>query len=347
MKASTAITTGPPGGVVGWWLLICVVLVVSMMLLGAITRLTGSGLSMVDWKPLSGVLPPLSAADWNQIFAAYQQSPEYREVNVGILLADFKRLFWFEYAHRSLGRLIGVVFALPLLFFIFTGRVRSPLIGRLSGIFVLGALQGLLGWYMVKSGLVDIPRVSPYRLVAHWLLAVGIFSMLLWCLFGYWLQPIAADRNSALRLVVTSVLGLVLLMLLSGALVAATKAGYAFNTFPKMGDRWIPLGFWTLQPEWRNLVENIATVQWIHRLLAGAVVSAVLLLWALGLRYAISPPLRWWLYGTAIAALIQAAIGVAVLLLQVPVVIAVVHQAGALVLLTGLLGLRYLLRRDG
>ncbi len=317
-----------------------------MVVLGGITRLTGSGLSMVDWRPVSGVVPPLSPNDWDTLFRAYQQSPEYRKVNLGIGLAEFKPLFWFEYAHRMLGRLIGVAFTVPLLCFALSGWLSRGLLWRLCLLLVLGSLQGLLGWYMVKSGLVDVPAVSPYRLAAHWLLAIAIFSMLLWLWLGFW-QRSVPDQPQWLRRGAAWVSALLLVLLLSGAFVAATKAGYGYNTFPKMGEHWAPPGLWVLELGWRNLFTNPVTVQWIHRLLALLMVIALLALAIAGWFYS-AAKVRWWLVGSTIAVLLQAAMGISVLLLQVPIVLASMHQAGGLILLTMLLGLCHVLsaRRD-
>ena len=165
---------------IGLWLLVCCAMVLAMIVIGGLTRLTGSGLSMVEWRPFLGLLPPFSEAEWQRVFALYQTSPEFREVNAGIDLAGFKSIFWLEYIHRLWGRLIGVVFLLPLLWFLVRRQVNRPLGLKLVGLFVLGGLQGLLGWYMVRSGLVDVPEVSQYRLVAHLGLALLIYALMLW-----------------------------------------------------------------------------------------------------------------------------------------------------------------------
>ena len=327
------------------WLLVCLLLVAAMIVLGGVTRLTGSGLSMVDWRPISGVMPPLSQSDWDTVFRAYQQSPEYLKVNFWIDLTHFKRLFWFEYVHRMLGRVIGIAFSVPLLLFSISGRLSRPLLRRLCLLFVLGGLQGLLGWYMVKSGLVDVPAVSPYRLAAHWSLAILIFSILLWSWFGFWQRPVA-DSPQWLRRSVTLVLLLLCVMLLSGAFVAATKAGYVYNTFPKMGDYWVPPSLWLLEPGWNNVFINPVTVQWIHRLLALIVMLVLLTVVSVGW-YCSNIKIRWWLAGCVVAVVLQVSIGISVLLLQVPIVLASIHQVVALMVLTMLLGLRHVLSAAG
>jgi len=212
------------------WLLLCAALVLAMVVVGGVTRLTESGLSIVEWQPLSGALPPLSQADWEALFARYRESPQFRQVFSGIDLDGFRRIFWWEYAHRLLGRVIGLVFLLPFLFFHFTQRLSRALSWQLAGIFVLGALQGALGWYMVKSGLVHDPRVSHFRLTAHLGLALLIFSLEIWLALGL-LKGESREKSSPLAVTVVAV---VFLMALSGGFVAGLRAGHAYNSFPLM-----------------------------------------------------------------------------------------------------------------
>ena len=327
---------------VGLWLLACAALVYAMVVLGGVTRLTGSGLSMVEWQPILGWLPPMSDAAWQEAFAKYRASPEYRQVNAGMSLAQFQVIYGFEYAHRLLGRLIGVAFLVPLLAFLATGRLAAGRALRLGGIFVLGGLQGLLGWYMVKSGLVDVPRVSPYRLAAHLGLALVIYALILWqALAALWPRPgpaPAAARRSA------ELMGaLLVLTLLAGAFVAGNKAGLAYNTFPLMAGQWIPDGLGALTPWWRNLFENITTVQFVHRVLALLTVVWALTL-ALRLRALGGGPAR--LGGAlALAVLVQAGVGVATLLAGVPVALGALHQATAIAVLSIWIATRYSLGR--
>lgn len=312
-----------------FWLSICCVLVFSMILLGGVTRLTNSGLSMVDWDPIMGVVPPLDEDAWRETFEQYKQFPEYQKVNKGMSLGDFKRIFYFEYAHRVLGRSIGIVFLLPFLFFIFTGRLDRPLVLRLSLLFLLGGAQGLLGWYMVKSGLVDVPRVSAYRLTAHLMLAVFILGYMLWLTFELSRRAWKPAAPSGVRVYAWLMLVVTALMIATGGFVAGTRAGYAFNTFPKMYDRWIPEGMWALSPLWTNLFENVATVQFIHRCLAYILTLLILGFWAAALRAGEEVKRAATLLVLAIAA--QITLGVTTLLHSVPVSIAAAHQAGALV----------------
>lgn len=328
---------------IGWWLLVCCVLVFAMVVLGGVTRLTGSGLSMVNWKPVSGVLPPLSQAAWDREFEHYRGSPEYAYVNKGMSLDDFKGIFWFEYAHRLLGRLIGAVFLIPFLYFLFRRRLRSSLAPQLVTMFVLGGLQGLLGWYMVKSGLVDDPHVSQYRLAAHLGLAMLIYGFMLWTALGLLQRGDSLGPRSLNGLArLTMILAVaVFVTMMSGAFVAGLKAGFSYNTFPLMAGKWVPDGMWSVTPAWLNLFENVTTVQFNHRVLAIGTFFAIITLWLVARRMNLSRSQRLWLHATAIAAVIQVALGISTLVMRVPVPLAALHQAGAVVLLTVLLCLAY------
>lgn len=335
--------TPPHRRAVALWLALCAGLVFAMVVLGGITRLTGSGLSMVEWDPIFGIVPPLSQAEWEEVFAKYRQSPEFRLVNRDMDLAGFKRIYYVEYAHRVLGRVVGIVFFLPLVWFLFRGHVDRPLGWKLMGLFVLGGFQGLLGWYMVKSGLVDVPRVSPYRLTAHLGLAVLIYTLMVWTVLDL-LRGRVPGRprpgTSGLRAAATAVVALAFVTILSGGFVAGTKAGYAFNTFPLMAGRWVPAGYLALEPWWRNLFENIAAVQFNHRLLALTTLAAVVWLWAKTRRRA-SGSVRRLAHLALAVAITQVALGIGTLLSKVAVPVASAHQATALVLFTILLALRH------
>jgi len=320
---------------VALWLLACTALVFVMIVLGGLTRLTHSGLSMVDWRPITGILPPLTEADWERAFAAYRQYPEYREINRGMDLAGFQSIFWLEYVHRLWGRLIGVAFLLPLLCFVLSGRIQRTLAWRLGGVFVLGALQGALGWFMVRSGLVDRPDVSQYRLAAHLGLALVLYGYLLWVALGL-LRPPAAAASRRLRGARREVAALgcaVVLTALSGAFVAGTGAGLAYNTFPLMGERLVPAGLLALEPALRNLFENIVTVQFVHRVLALATFAGVVVVWRRLLRRPLEGAQRAGAHALLAAGVLQVSLGISTLLLHVPVALAAAHQAGALLLL--------------
>jgi heme a synthase len=317
------------------WLMICCAMIFAMVILGGVTRLTGSGLSMVEWDPIFGIVPPLDQAAWENVFAKYRESPEYLKINVGMDLAGFKAIYWFEFSHRLLGRSIGTVFLLPFLYFLFRRKLTARLVPRLAFAFVLGGLQGLLGWYMVKSGLVDNPHVSQYRLTAHLGLALLIYAWLLWLLYDLLFRPAAAVRNPpGLKHGAKLLLGLVSVTIVSGGFVAGLKAGHAYNTFPKMGDQWLPPAGMSLQPAWRNLFENIATVQFDHRLLATLTFSAILLFWLWSWRRQLTASAQTGVHLLMLMAITQVALGISTLLLHVPVALAATHQAGALVLLT-------------
>jgi cytochrome c oxidase assembly protein subunit 15 len=320
---------------VAGWLLLCCTMIFAMVILGGVTRLTGSGLSMVEWDPIFGILPPLDQQQWEDVFAKYRESPEYREINLGMDLEGFKRIYWFEFSHRLLGRSIGTVFLIPFLYFLARRMLTPKLVPRLAIAFVLGGLQGLLGWYMVKSGLVDVPHVSQYRLTAHLSLAVLIYCYLLWLLLDL-LFPQRAEETGARVLTKAALLlfALASLTVVSGGFVAGLKAGFAYNTFPKMGEHWLPPAGWMLQPGWRNLFENIATVQFQHRVLAILTFVCVLLFWAYARTSAVTASVRIAIHLLLLAAVVQVSLGISTLLLHVPVALAATHQAGAMVLLS-------------
>jgi cytochrome c oxidase assembly protein subunit 15 len=329
------------------WLLICCAMIFAMVILGGVTRLTGSGLSMVEWDPLFGVVPPLNEQAWEGVFAKYRQSPEYRHINVGMDLDGFKSIYWFEYSHRLLGRSIGTVFLLPFLYFLWRRKLTARLVPRLAFAFVLGGLQGLLGWYMVKSGLVDNPHVSQYRLTAHLGLALLIYAYLLWLLYDLLFAHSAAPGNPpGLKTAAKFLLGLIAVTIASGGFVAGLKAGHAYNTFPKMGDQWLPPAGWMLEPGWRNLFENIATVQFDHRVLAISTFSAILLFWLAMLRQPLTVSARRAGHLLMLMATAQVGLGISTLLLHVPVALAATHQAGALLLLTLALLLNHRLQKS-
>ena len=317
------------------WLFVCCFMVYAMVILGGVTRLTGSGLSMVEWDPIFGILPPLDQASWDETFALYQQSPEYQKINVGMDLEGFKQIYWFEYSHRVLGRTIGTVFLLPFLFFLVKGWVQRPLIPKLLTMFVLGGLQGLLGWYMVKSGLVDNPHVSQYRLTAHLGLAILIYAYMFYVALNLWLgERRSANVPGGLQRTTALLTGLVFITILSGGFVAGLKAGFAYNTFPLMDGHWIPEVIFMQTPLWRNFFENIATVQFDHRLLATLVFIGVIALWLAAHRYSLPTAVKTGLHLMLAAVLLQFGLGISTLLLHVPVSLAATHQAGALLLLT-------------
>ena len=332
------------------WLFVCCALIFSMVVLGGVTRLTGSGLSMVDWKPVTGFIPPLDERAWQKEFSSYQQSPEYQKINIRMDLEGFKKIYWFEFAHRVLGRTIGVVFLLPFLYFLVRRKIDKPLVPKLVIMFVLGGLQGLLGWYMVKSGLVDNPHVSQYRLTAHLVAAVAIYSYIFWVALGLLYEksnPSPSETNPSLNRFGMIVAVLVFITLVSGGFVAGTKAGHAYNTFPLMGGQWIPEGIMMLEPAYRNFFDNIATVQFDHRVLAVITFLTISGFWLYTLRGNSSRHVRLGTHLLIVMAVLQVAMGIGTLLLHVPVTLAAAHQAGALMLFTIVLFVNHALRRAG
>jgi len=325
------------------WLLVCCALVFAMVVVGGITRLTHSGLSIVEWQPIVGTAPPLDDAAWQEAFGKYQRTPEFRTVNPGMDLAGFKSIFWWEYAHRLLGRLIGAAFLLPLLWFAARGRIGRALTWRLAAIFALGGLQGALGWYMVQSGLVDDPRVSQYRLAAHLGLALLIYAAMLWIALDL-LFPRTDAPPKGLRRLALALAALVFAMALSGALVAGIRAGLAYNTFPLMGGHLVPPGMLVLEPWYLNFFANVATVQFDHRAIAWLLAFLVPWFW-LRVRRA-APSRRATLAADLLlgALVLQIALGVSTLLLVVPVALAAAHQAGAMLVFTAALLAAHALR---
>ena len=314
------------------WLAAIALLIVAMILVGGATRLTDSGLSITEWQPVVGTIPPLSDADWHAAFDAYKQIPEYTQQKRGMSLDEFKTIYWWEWAHRFLGRLIGVVFFVPFVAFWIAGYIPRALLPRLLGLFVLGGLQGALGWYMVKSGLVDRTDVSQYRLAAHFGLALIILGYTLWLLFGLGAEGQGARTRPRLSAawVAGLVVALIFVQLLAGALVAGLDAGMGYNTWPLIDGAFVPDGLTEASPWYLNVFENPLAVQFNHRMLAYAVVLATLAqaIW-LGLRGA--PQL---LFGTALTlavlTLMQATLGVWTLLLAVPIELGLAHQGGAI-----------------
>ncbi|MCC7260596.1 MAG: COX15/CtaA family protein [Alphaproteobacteria bacterium] len=329
------------------WLFICCFLVAGMVVVGGLTRLTDSGLSITEWKPVTGALPPLSDESWQREFAGYQQSPEYHKVNHGMSLEEFKGIFWLEYIHRLLGRVTCAVFLLPLLYFIATKQVTRLLALRLAGIFLLGGLQGAMGWYMVKSGLVDRPDVSQYRLTAHLLIAFAIFALLFWTglaqsvVGGRW--PVAGK----LKWGAAGILVLILLQVAMGGFVAGLDAGLIYNTYPTMNSQWIPDGLFAMQPWWTNIFEDVTSVQFIHRWLAMGVAAAIIAFCWSARRTVLDENLKMACNLLLLALITQIGLGIATLLHSVPLLLASLHQACALALFAVALYISFRLWRDG
>jgi cytochrome c oxidase assembly protein subunit 15 len=314
-----------------------------MVMIGGITRLTHSGLSIVEWQPVAGVLPPMGEAQWEELFTKYKATPEFRERNADMTVEGFRKIFWWEYVHRLLGRVIGVVFLVPFLFFWLRGKLDDGMAAPLMGIFLLGAAQGALGWFMVQSGLVEEPRVSSLRLAAHLGLAFVIYG----AMFYLGMSLIRRERfanTDGLRGRTGAMVALVFLQVLAGALVAGIHGGLAYNTFPLMDGHFVPPEIAELEPWWTNLAYNIAAVQFAHRILALAVTLMAIGLWFEVRRDLPNPRARLWSTLLLVVVLAQVALGILTLLARVPVNLGVLHQAGALAVFSVALMLRHSLR---
>jgi cytochrome c oxidase assembly protein subunit 15 len=314
------------------WLIVVAAMILFMIGLGALTRLTESGLSMVEWRPATGWLPPMSDAAWQAELQKYLSSPQGRLINRGFGVAEFKQIFWLEFIHRLWGRLIGVVFGVPLVWFLLRGKLTSALKPRLFVLLVLGGLQGALGWAMVASGLVDRPSVSHYRLAGHLLLAVAVYAYMVWLILQLG-DPATRRDDARTRRPATALIGLLFVVLTWGALMAGLRAGTSHNTFPTMSGYWVPPGLFDLSPWWINFFENGTTVQFVHRWLAKLLVLSVLVL-----AWRVRRP-ETLLAGAM--ALLQLGLGIATILSGVDVAIATAHQAGAVLLLTSLIIVRH------
>lgn len=328
-----------------WLFTICVMLLV-MIALGGATRLTGSGLSIMVWHPITGILPPLSHAQWEHLFALYKTIPQYRLQPPGFDLASFQNIFWLEWIHRFWGRMIGLAFLLPLIYFGVTGRIRRRLLPGLIGIFMLGVLQGFVGWFMVSSGFFDADHVQTVRLVTHLAVALVLYSAILWVAMTEWVPyPPAVPGAVGLRRLVGAVVVLTSLTIVAGGFTAGSRAGYILNTFPLMAGHVVPPGYATLHPFWLNWFHNRAAIQFDHRLLATATALTALATAFWGARRAAMLPQgpRDAMLALGITVVVQYALGVATLLSVVAVDLAVLHQVVAVLLLSaGLIALHSL-----
>lgn len=323
-------------------------LVFFILIIGGITRLTQSGLSMVEWKPIMGMIPPLTDAQWEETFNLYREFPEYQQRNRGKNLSEFQFIFFWEYLHRVAGRLIGLVFLIPFCYFIIRKKFSPLQLKRASLLLLLGLSQGLMGWYMVMSGLVDVPYVSPYRLAAHLLLAFAIFGCCVWFALdlypGRRFQGIFRKQNLRrgspsgdgfhgynLRPWLLAFLVILILQVAWGAFVAGLNAGYVYNTFPKMNQVWIPFQLWIMEPFIQNFVAHPAGVQWVHRLLATLIGGMAIYIW-IRVKFSDAAALKRWSLALFLIVGVQYLIGVFTLLNHVPVSLGVLHQAVAMIL---------------
>jgi len=334
-----------PDQAVALWLLVIAAMIALMVLVGGLTRLTGSGLSITEWRPVTGAIPPLSDADWQAEFAKYQGTPQYDLLNRGMGLAAFKTIYWWEWMHRLLGRLIGVAFAVPFLVFLWQRRIDRRLAGRLGIIFLLGGAQGALGWWMVQSGLIGASvAVSQYRLAAHLGLAIILFGYIFWTA----LELAGVRRTETrtahrLRSCVLMFTALVFVQMLLGAFVAGLDAGQAFSTWPSYAGAWIPAGLYDLSPWWANHFENHALVHFQHRTMGYVVAIMAVWLYVSMRRAKPDKPLKVVAVHVAALMALQIALGVLTVVSGVALPVAALHQIVALALFACALWLAYVL----
>ena len=314
------------------WLFTGCALIFLMVLIGGITRLTQSGLSIVEWDLLMGTIPPLSEQAWQDLFFKYQQSPQYRLMNTHFSLEEFKSIFWWEYIHRLFGRFIGLVFFIPFMYFLIKKKLSFSLFKKLLVIFALGAFQGFLGWYMVKSGLVKDPAVSHYRLAAHLITAFITFGFTFWIALGLIKKnKIRTESPPALKTASIVLFVVVFVQIIYGAFVAGLKAGNSYTTFPKMGEKWIAesVGFSYNKMGWISLVENPASVQFVHRYIAYALVILVAIIWYFSRKSALTGNIKNAANILIFLVFTQFLLGIFTLIYSVPIILGVLHQAGA------------------
>ena len=318
------------------WLIAACLLIFLMVIIGGITRLTRSGLSIVEWHPISGVIPPMTNSAWELKFEKYQQFPEYTKLNQGITLSQFKFIFFWEYIHRLIGRLLGVFFIIPFAYFFIKKKLSPPLMKKLLWMFVFGGLQGMYGWYMVKSGLIDNPHVSHYRLAGHLVFALGLMAYILWTVLDVNRDRFTKgtyNNKEHLRPLLHWIITLIILQIIYGAFTAGLKAGYGWNTFPKMAGQWIPSGLLPLSPWYINLIEHNFTVQFIHRILGWGLCMLIPGFWRYTRGFDLTPQQDFAIISLMKIVIVQFLLGVLTLIWVVPVWLGVLHQAGAVLLL--------------
>ncbi len=318
------------------WLISACILIFIMILIGGMTRLTKSGLSIVEWHPISGVIPPISEEDWLTEFEKYKKFPEYQKINRGMTLQEFKFIFFFEYVHRLIGRLLGILFIIPFTWFLMKKKLHPPLMKKLLSMFFLGGFQGLYGWYMVKSGLVDVPQVSHYRLAGHLTLAFGLLAYILWVTLDLnkeKFQKSTYFNRTKMKPILHWIIVVLTIQIIYGAFTAGLKAGYGWNTFPKMGGQWIPDGLFPLSPWWKNPLEHQMTVQFIHRYMGWILCFLILGFWRHTRTLILNTHQEQALTMLLKIIIVQFLLGMFTIMLVVPTWIAVMHQAGAVLLL--------------
>ena len=322
------------------WLLIVELTIFIMVAVGGITRLTDSGLSMVEWKPIMGSIPPLNEADWNSAFDKYKAHAEYQLTRPNMILEEFKGIFFWEYFHRMIGRLIGLILALPFFYFLARKILHGKIAKQCFIALLLGGSQGLLGWFMVKSGLSENPYVSHYRLAAHLALAFFVFCYILWVLLSI-IKPEKSAISPSLKKAGWWITAGISVQIIYGAFVAGLKAGYQYNTFPKMGDNWLPNGFFMFEPVFINFVKNAGVVQFMHRSIASILVIAIFIFFLQLKKQPLKPLSRKLNHGLIGLAGCQFCLGVLTLVTTVNIVLATSHQLVALLLVATSATLNY------
>jgi len=318
------------------WLLSACLIIFLMVIIGGVTRLTRSGLSMVEWHPISGVIPPLNESAWETEFEKYQQYPEYKKLNQGMTLSQFKFIFFWEYVHRLIGRLLGLFFIIPFAYFFIKKKLNPPLMKKLLVMFFFGGIQGLYGWYMVKSGLVDNPHVSHYRLAGHLVLAFGLMASILWTVLDINRERFTKGNRynkEHFRPILHWIIALIMLQIIYGAFTAGLKAGYGWNTFPKMAGQWIPGGLLPMSPWYLNVLEHNFTVQFIHRMLGWGLCMLIPGFWRYTRGFDITSQQDFAITTLMYVVIFQFVLGMLTLIWVVPIWMGVLHQAGAVVLL--------------
>lgn len=330
---------------VAWWLFAVAVLVFAMVVVGGATRLTDSGLSITEWKPITGALPPMSQAAWEAEFAGYRAIPQFAQVNPDMTLEGFKSIFWWEWAHRFLGRFVGVAFALPFLWFLVRREIPRRLIWRCVGLFVLGGLQGAVGWWMVSSGLAERVSVAPERLMIHLSLALVLFACLIWCSLEAWCGQAREEAYGPWAKAGLGIAVMVFVQSMLGALVAANDAGRVFNDWPLMGGQVVPEGYWS-QGLWQTIAHNQASVQFHHRLFAYLLFALVVafVLKAARSRF-VQPTVRSGAYLIGLLVAVQMTLGIVTLLAVAPLWLSILHQITATLLLGVAVALTWRARR--
>lgn len=293
---------------------------------------------MVNWQPIHGTLPPIGEAEWLEEFNHYKESPQYRQQNFGMSVDEFKGIFWLEYLHRLLGRVVGIIFFIPFIYFLARKIISTSYALKLGGIFLLGGAQGLLGWYMVKSGLVNEPMVSPLRLAAHLTMACLLFTLLYWQWLRVWKKRLSSYYSKK----TLGFIGLIFLQIILGAFVAGQDAGLAYDSFPTMNGKWIPDGLWLLEPWWSNLYQNPTTAQWVHRVGAlGLTLYLIYIIVHYMKRQDVSALVSRSVYALIVILIVQIALGALTVMYHVPILIATAHQFTALLLLGAAVSLLY------